>query len=99
MSQASLFPPSVRTDTSREAAESIALATPNLRARVLKFVQERGYYGATEEEIDAALEMRGNTCRPRIWELMRAGEVVDSGRRRMTLSNRKARVVVVPEWY
>jgi hypothetical protein len=82
-----------------EAAEAIAPTAATKRRRVLEYIADCGYYGATEEEIDAALMMRGNTCRPRIWELMKTGQVVDSGRRRMTLSNRRARVVVVPEWY
>ncbi len=50
------------------------------RARVLRAVEAAGPRGATDKELQRALDMRGSTQRPRRVELVRTGQVMDSGR-------------------
>ena len=75
--------------TSRAAAESVVNAG-TLRAKVRDFIADLGGYGATDEEVQNALNLSGNTVRPRRRELEKAGHVVDSGRTRATQSGRQA---------
>lgn len=82
------------TATSVAAAESVRLAAGTLRTRVLDFLVACGDDGATRWEIEEALGMDGNTARPRVVELQRAGLVRDSGRTRSTPSGRQASVLV-----
>lgn len=91
-------PPSVHVDTSMEAAEAIKPVASSIRARVLKYIRECGTFGATEEMVEDYLKLDGNTIRPRIWELMKEGKVIDSGSRGFTKSGRKARVLMCPEF-
>ena len=81
--------------TSREAAEQIEGDAGTLRQHVLKFLQQCGKLGATDEEIQRALKMNPSTERPRRIELRKGGLVVDSGRYRLTRSKRRATVWVV----
>jgi predicted transcriptional regulator len=83
------FPPSVNVDTSRVAAAAIAPAARSLRLRVLRVVAQRG--GATCEEVCLLLGLDGNTVRPRLWELERAGVITKSDLRVPTRSGGKAR--------
>ena len=46
--------------------------------------------GLTDEGISVLTRLPGNTARPRRVELLDAGRIKDSGRRRETLSGRKA---------
>jgi predicted ArsR family transcriptional regulator len=64
--------------------------SPRTRTEVLRFVTEQGDHGATAEEIEASLEMGGNTVRPRLVELRKMGLVVASGRVRLTAYGRSA---------
>lgn len=91
------MPPSVPVDTSRAAAVSMRRAAGPLAQRVYRYIQEQGEHGATNEEIEYALGMSGNTVRPRVDDLKKAGRIVDSGARRRTRSGRQARVVRVAE--
>lgn len=75
-------------DTSVEAAESMELAAPGLRGRVLEAIRQAG--GATDEEVVDATGLAGNTVRPRRGELEAMGLVRDSGLRRATRSGRSA---------
>lgn len=50
------------------------------RARVLAAITGAGPIGMTDKEAQRALDMRGSTQRPRRVELVRTGQVVDSGR-------------------
>lgn len=84
-------------DTSRAAADRIAGATGKLRARVFDLLQALGDNGATDQEIQDALQMPVSTETPRRWELVRAGLVVASGRKRKTRSNCSAIVWVVSQ--
>tara|TARA_Y100000310_G_scaffold71479_1_gene67305 strand:+ start:732 stop:1052 length:321 start_codon:yes stop_codon:yes gene_type:complete len=49
------------------------------RARVLAAITAAGPRGATDKELQRALDMRGSTQRPRRVELVRTGQVEDSG--------------------
>jgi len=90
------FPPAQQhSPTSREAAGRIAPVTGELRRRVYDFIRERGQEGATDEEMQVALDMGPSTQRPRRVELVRGGFVIDSGRTRLTKSGRKAVVWIV----
>lgn len=89
-------PPSVRgSDTSVAAAKQIEPITGALRLAVYAMLVSRGWVGATDEEMQDALEMAPNTQRPRRIELVEDGWVRDSGRTRPTRSGRKAVVWVV----
>lgn len=87
-------PPSVLVDTSVDAAEAIRPTAETLRNMVLSLIVCRGDYGATDDEIQAALSLTGNTQRPRRWELCRMNTIKDSGIRRKTSSGRNAIVWV-----
>lgn len=87
-------PYAVESETSREAAELLKPSAEQLRARVYQFIVGRGGYGATDQEIQHALELDGSTERPRRWELVNAGLVRDSGTARLTATKRRATVWV-----
>jgi len=95
-----LMPP-VRNDapeTSRVAARRIAGHARTLRAAVLAMLRERGEHGATDQEIQDALQLPSNTQVPRRWELVKAGAAVASGQKRKTRSNCPATVWVLSEF-
>jgi len=82
-------PPAVRhSPTSRAAAAAIRPRINALHMQVIRYL--RGCDGATDEEMQAAIPMSANTQRPRRRELELMGEVVDSGRVRLTASRRLA---------
>lgn len=79
--------------TSRDAAERIEPSADTLRRMVLDHV--RGCQGgATCDEVEEKLGLRHQTASARLWELHKAGLVVDSGRTRKTRSGRSAVVWV-----
>ena len=80
--------------TSIAAASKVAPKAETLRAQVLAFIASREQ-GATDEEGMTGCGLAPNTYRPRRWELARAGLIVDSGQRRVTLSGSKAAVWIV----
>lgn len=81
-------------DTSKEAAEALEPSViGRLRRAVLEFIRSRDN-GATDEEIQEALGLDGDTGRPRRWELRNLGLVEDSGMRRKTTAGRNAVVWV-----
>jgi len=61
-------------------------------------LRERGEHGATDQEIQDALQLPSNTQIPRRWELVKAATVVASGRKRKTRSNCPATVWVASEF-
>lgn len=69
-------------DTSREAAWSVMPRSGTQRRKVLDYITRFGPVGATDEEIQRALSMAGNTERPRRVELVRGGHIYDCGQRR-----------------
>jgi hypothetical protein len=96
--QPNLFdPPPVpgKRPTSHQAARAIAPHAKTLRGQVYAFLVQRGPSGATDEEIQRALGMTGNTQRPRRQELETQGLVVDSGVKRPTAAGRDAVVWVL----
>ena len=84
-----ISPPFSNSTTSREAAESIAPKSWTLRGCVLLYLK-RAPDGSTAQDIEQGLELSGNTVRPRIRELVKAGLVYDSGETRVLASGRKA---------
>jgi hypothetical protein len=78
------------SDTSRAAADRIEPTKDTLRAAVFSYIVQGGLNGATDQEISDALDMPGNTERPRRIELVESGHVADSLRRRKTRSGRNA---------
>jgi hypothetical protein len=90
-----LTPPSNGTMTSGMAADQIQPVSGRLRQIVYEFIVSRGEHGSTADEAELELGMRTPTCTARINELCRKlGLIVDSGRKRMTRSNRKAVVYI-----
>ena len=65
--------------TSRKAAESVEPRTGTLRRQVFDYLNNRGLHGATDEEIQSALGIPGNTVRPSRGTLVDDGYVTDSG--------------------
>jgi hypothetical protein len=80
--------------TSAAAARQITPAA-TLRLTVLRFIEQRGMLGATDEEIQSGLAMNPSTQRPRRVELVNIGIVADSGTTRRTKSGRAATVWVI----
>ena len=87
--------------TSVQSGQEIVDAMPELRRQVLAFVRGKGAHGATDDEIQAALDLNPSTQRPRRVELERAGFVREAPGKltRPTASGRQAIVwVSVPEF-
>lgn len=85
------------TPTSNAAAERIEPTAGTLRRSILDYLRECGAQGATDEQIQFALNMSANTERPRRQELEALGWVVRTNRTRKTRSNRDALVFVAME--
>lgn len=82
-------------DTERASSLAQAPKSGTDRRRVLDHLASTGDTGATDEEISIALEMRLYTAAPRRTELVSAGWVEDSGRRRPTTTGSPAAVWVL----
>lgn len=87
-------PPHVRQITSFEAASRIKEKALPLREVVFGYIASRGIAGATDDEIEQALEMRHQTASARRRELVLKGRVLDGGERRPTRSGSRAIVWV-----
>jgi hypothetical protein len=87
-----MIPYQKHSETSKEAAFSVTGRASSLRELVHAFIAWAN--GATDEEIQRALNMSGSTERPRRRELQVAGRVIDSGLVRTTASGRRAVVWV-----
>lgn len=85
------YPPHNGTPTSIDAADGL-VDPSTLRATVLEAIR-RAPNGLTREELEGVTGLSGNTVRPRVWELMRAGRITACGCRR-TASGRAAVVLV-----
>ena len=84
--------------TSEGAAESMRAHAPHDEERVYAFIQRRGKNGATDDEIEEALDMRQSSASARRRGLVLKGRVVDSGLEpRETRSGRKAAIWVAGE--
>lgn len=95
LTQPHTYLPREPADTQVEAAARVAPKTPTQRQRVHTFIGSRGPMGATDEEIGYALNLSQNSVRPRRLELVEAGLVKDSERRRNTVGGNPAIVWVV----
>ena len=92
-----LVPPHSGSATSRQAAEAIEPDAETLRNKVLWFIVSKGRHGATDDEIQEALKMDGNTERPRRREMVKLRHIEESGETRPTASGRNAKVWRVVE--
>jgi len=88
-------PPAVPVATSISAADAIKPCADTLRARVLEYIRSQGKTGATDDEIQVALNMGGSTQRPRRVELFQQGKICMAPMMRLTRAKRKANVWVV----
>jgi hypothetical protein len=83
--------------TSREAAELIEPDAATLRGVVLEYIRRCGRLGATDDEVQVALDMNPSTQRPRRVELWKADLIERTNVKRLTRSGRKASVWVARE--
>jgi hypothetical protein len=65
-----------------------------LQTSVYETLRMMRTFGATVDELEKKLNLSHQTCSPRVLELRQKGLVVDSGKRRLTRSGRRARVWV-----
>lgn len=89
-----MIPPhAAGSDTSRAAAEAIVPRAPKQRLAVLDCITEHG--SLTCDAVEVWLGMSHQTTSARVYDLVKAGAIVDSGERRPTRTGRKAAVYVV----
>ncbi len=92
------IPPYVgSSDTSFDAALSVAGSASTMRAACLEVIASAGTSGRTCDEVESLLRWRHQTVSARLRELVLMGSIVDSGTRRPTRSNRSARVYRVTD--
>ena len=90
-----MMPHVAGSDTSRAAAEAIRPLAPRQQDRALASISARHSDGMTCDEVEMALGMSHQTASARVRDLVKAGAIVDSGKRRPTRTGRKAAVYVV----
>ncbi len=83
--------------TSIAAAGEMEECTTTLRGQIYRYLARCLSNGATDDEIQVALNMNPSTQRPRRIELWDRGLVRDSGQRRKTRAGRNAAVWVVTQ--
>ena len=81
--------PSVHVDTSEEAAASMEEHQSRLAREVLALIRASAPSGVTCDRIEELMNLRHQTASARVRELVLAGWVEDSGRRRENRSGRK----------
>jgi hypothetical protein len=81
--------PAQPVDTSLAAAEGMREAAPSIRERIARYIQARGSYGATAEDVCLALDLNPSTVRPRLLEL--------EGRAKWAKGKLRARIVKTPQ--
>jgi transcription initiation factor IIE alpha subunit len=64
--------------TSVLAAEKVLPKTGSLRRKVYEYILNQGLRGATDQEIEKALQIEGNTVRPTRISLVRDGYIADT---------------------
>lgn len=84
--------------TSDVAAQRAATSATRDRARILRLICTSGALGMTDDEGQRELGIIAQTYTPRRGELVAAGLVVDSGKRRKTQRGRPAAVWVAVEF-
>lgn len=85
------------TPTSIAAAEQIEPTAGTLRAAVLEYIRNCKQHGATDEEVQVALDMNPSTQRPRRQELEKQGFILRTDRTRLTKSGRSAVIFIAAE--
>ena len=75
-------PPHNGTETSKAAAEAIALISGDQRRKVYDFIKSRGEEGATRKEIERGVGITTQSACPRMDELKRDGLIVKVGETR-----------------
>lgn len=90
----SIVAPHNRTRTSRAAAQAIEPKAGTQRATVLRWIRLLEETGMTRDELEYLTGLSGNTIRPRVYELIRDGFVMESGETRPTRSGRAAEVLI-----
>lgn len=81
-------PGSKAPGTSEEAAESMRVSAPTLRAEALMVLERSG--PLTADEIANRLNRSVLAIRPRVTELFKMGRIEDTGTRRANASGRRA---------
>ena len=84
--------PHNRTATSKLAARSMRSHAAAQQQRVLECLRQAGDAGLTDEEIQTALDLRGDSERPRRAKLVELGLVENAGVMRLTKSSHPAAV-------
>jgi hypothetical protein len=79
-----------KTDTSREAGESIREHLARLEGLVYRVIAGAGSTGACCFEVESALALVHQTVSPRITAMHQRRVIYDSGRRRLTPRGRRA---------
>lgn len=79
------------------AHKSIVNSKAAIRARIINYIRDQGFTGATSDEVEEALEMSHQTVSARITEAKADGTLVPSGYKRKTRSGRNAAVLIVRE--
>ncbi|MEO1511902.1 MAG: hypothetical protein AAFU70_07520 [Planctomycetota bacterium] len=82
--------------TSEVAAKLIADHALTQRDRILTLIRASGAEGVTDDEGEAELGIKSQSYTPRRGELVAMGFIVDSRRRRLSVSGRPAAVWVTP---
>jgi len=85
------------SETSREAALLKRGTAAIDRERVFAYIERQGEKGATDEEIATALNISGNTERPRRGELEKDKRIKKTNMQRRTRSGRLAGVYATPQ--
>lgn len=84
-----------RQRTSQSAAEKMYFESGTWRKRVYDFIVDRGFEGATDQEMQQYFDKSGDTIRPVRVSLIRDGILMDSGRTRKNTSGNQCIVWVV----
>lgn len=83
--------------TSKAAADSIEHIAPTMRKRVFDAIRDADSKGMTDDELEVALDMTHQSASARRRELVKSGDVIDSGKTRETRSGRSAIVWVTSD--
>lgn len=81
-------------ETSAQAHQKIQPHAERIADRILRFLHECGADGATDDEIQVALRICGDTERPSRGRLYRAGLICNTTQKRSTRKGRAAAVWV-----
>lgn len=79
--------------TSRAAAQAIEPKAGTYRHAVLELIRLEPH-GLTREDLCELTGLSGDTIRPRVWELIGQGLIMESGETRPTRSGRAAEVLI-----